>query len=124
MPSATSAGIQRAGGLSLSSHRPTSTSSPWRKVWPSARNAAAAHSQATMSSAPRMRMPAPRPKACASITAQMAATQAAARTPLAAYRRSRNRRNPLLTAVTLEDFLAVGAGGFLPLGGHLVADLG
>ena len=39
---------------------PTRTSSPWRKVWPSARKAAAAHSQATMSSAPRNRMPASR----------------------------------------------------------------
>ena len=41
----------------------------------------AAQSHATMSSAPGMRMPASRPAACASISTQMPATDAAARTP-------------------------------------------
>src|SRR5688572_191824 len=61
--------------------------------------------------------------ACSSMTTAINARQSAASAPLAAYRRSRNRRKLFLRAVGLEDRLAVGAGGLLPLLRHLLADL-
>src|SRR5688572_30717901 len=112
----------RGGMRSMSS--PTRTSSPRRNVWPKARKAVAAHSHATISSAPRNSIPSSRMPACASITAAMAARQTAAAAPLAWYRRSRNRRKSLFSAVTLDDRLAVGAGGLEPFLEDLVADLG
>src|SRR5687767_422951 len=77
-----------------------------------------------MSSAPRNSIPSSRMPACASMTTAMAARQTAASPPLAAYRRSRNRRNLFLRAVRLEDLLAVGAGGLFPFLRHLLPDLG
>src|SRR5687767_3609719 len=100
------------------------TSSPRRKVWPRARKAVAAHSQATMSSAPRNSRPSSRMPAWASMTTAMEARQIAASAPLAAYRRSKNRRKLFLRAVGLQDLLTIGAGGLLPLLRHLLTDLG
>src|SRR5687768_12220967 len=114
---------RRTRGGMRSMSRPTRTSSPRRNVWPRARKAVAAHSHATISSAPRNSTPNSRMPACASITAAMAARQTAAAAPLAWYRRSRNRRKGLFSAVALDDRLAVGARGLEPLAEDLLADL-
>src|SRR5256885_890641 len=115
---------RRARALSGVSTRLTRTSSPLRNVAPSARNAEAAQSHATMSSAPRRSRPNSRMPACSSMTSAMPARETAAATAAAAYRQSRKRLVLFAATVSLDELITFGAGLLQPLGENLVTDLG